>query len=133
MGWLTNKLWESIHGKARYNVRFIDIDSRKPRYPNDGWTEKHEIAFCTAESFLEKNWFLTKSGVLVCGYIPKLGTLHVSIGIGEKNEIFLASQYEKRIREGCAAKVVIDGLDLPKGEVTGPRPGLWVNFLGIPG
>lgn len=130
--WLINLLWESIYGKARYNVKFIDIESRKSVYPDDGWTEKHEIALCTAESFLEKNWFLTESGTLVCGHIPKLDTLHVSIGIGRKNGLFLASQYEKRIREGYAVNVVIDGLDIPKGEVTGPRPGLWVNFLGTP-
>lgn len=142
MSLVSRLLYESMYGEPRYKVEFTGIECLKgeffkccstcPEGVDIDEIERYGLAINAAKGFLEKEWFLTESNILVCGETSKSGTLRVTIGMGRKNVDFLIAQRAKRIREGTAFSVIIDGLDIPKGEVSVPIPGLWVNFLGTP-
>lgn len=140
MSLLLNLLQRGTFGEPRYKVVFKDIECRKKDFADyeSGYGDIKKIAdygsaVLIAEAFREEKWFLTESNILVCGEpSQRLGeTLQVSISI-DKNLPFLISQNREKIKRGYAVEILVEGLDLPKGTVVGPRPGYWVVFLGIP-
>lgn len=135
---LISMLQRSTFGEPWYNVEFVGIECQKSDFcdykSGCGDTQKikqHGWAIQTAETFREEEWFLTKSNILVCGKVPRLPILQVSISV-DKNLSFLISQDFGRIKKGYAVEVLIEDLGLPKKTVIGHRHGCWAVFLGIP-
>ena len=137
---LKTLLSEINYGKARYKVRFVDIECRRSVFnsccegTNIDEMERYGLAIHGAKMFKKREWFLTEHSILVCGDASqKLGApLSVSIVI-DRNIFFLTQRVEKGIREGSAFRVIIDGIDFATLEAIEPRDGFRVNFLGTPG
>lgn len=125
-------LWERRYGKGRFNVEFTDIECLKSDFSDTTEVKTYASAIHSAEELRKEGWFLTEKNILVCGHIPGLDPLNVSIDV-ERNFPFLLSQYGNEIQEGYVIPTTIEGLDLPKGEVVGPRPGFWAVFSEVPG
>lgn len=130
---ILTSFWERKHGKGRFNVDFVKVKGLKTNFSDQDEIKEYISVICFTEKLCKMRWFLTEKNILVCGHIPGLDTIPVSIDV-DNNIPFLLSQDKKEIQEGFVVPsiIVIEGLDLPKGTVVGPRPGFWVVFLGLP-
>lgn len=119
---LINMLQRANFGEPWYKIIINDVQCRKSEFSNCcsgvdiDEIEKYGTAIKIAKAFLMEDWYITKANILVCGDVPKLGTLSVSVSV-DKNLPFLVSQNRERIKKGYAVEVLIEGLDVSRGEI----------------